>query len=152
MNIFNQSNWWKLGLLNLPFLTGVSLATLEMTWWALVVFAPAFIATILAFRNLEAIVEAFGSKVTVPKLKGKDRPKGVILSHDPAMVFGIQEIKPLRGFPEGRARVRMSVCDSTMVYIKTASGIREFYVREKEGFWIPDGERRRNERVSNTKS
>lgn len=52
-------------------------------------------------------------------------------------IFGIQEKKPLRGFPKGRAKLVMRPSDFVVVFIKTGNGIRKFYVKEVDGFYEP---------------
>lgn len=61
----------------------------------------------------------------------------MIAREGPAFVFGIQEICPLRGFPEGRARVRMRVGEVARVFIKTTDGILCYIPKAVEGFWEP---------------
>jgi len=60
-------------------------------------------------------------------------------------VYGGVDPKPLKGFPEGRARIRMRPADFVKVFVKTATGIREFVVTEKDGHWEPLHELARNE-------
>jgi len=62
-------------------------------------------------------------------------------------VFGLAEIKPLRGFPEGRVRIRLRNDDFAQAYVKTATGIRCFYLYEVDGHWQPSFETARNETV-----
>jgi hypothetical protein len=52
-------------------------------------------------------------------------------------VVGIQKPLPLRGWPEGKIRLRARRTDRLRAYVKTAGGIREFSVKEVEGFWEP---------------
>jgi hypothetical protein len=59
--------------------------------------------------------------------------------------FGTGEPKPLKGFPEGKARLRIRSDDFVRVRIKTTNGIREFYPQEVNGFWVPFFEIGRNE-------
>lgn len=61
--------------------------------------------------------------------------------------FGIQPIKPLRGFPDGRARIVIRQEDFVRVYVKTKTGIRGFYVRDVAGNWEPFVEFGVNERM-----
>lgn len=44
---------------------------------------------------------------------------------------------PLRGFPEGRIRLRISPEDFTVVIVKTPDRTRAFYVKEEDGHWVP---------------
>ena len=61
--------------------------------------------------------------------------------------FGVGDPLPLEGFPEGRAKIKIRNDDFTKVYIKTKTGIHEFYPTEKNGKWIPLWEVGRNERT-----
>jgi hypothetical protein len=40
--------------------------------------------------------------------------------------FGVREYKGLRGFPEGKTRVRMRAGQFAKVFVKTENGVREF--------------------------
>jgi len=53
------------------------------------------------------------------------------------VVFGIQDTKPLRGFPDGRVRIRLRNDGFAQAFVKSATGIRHFYIREVDGFWLP---------------
>ena len=59
--------------------------------------------------------------------------------------FGVVNPKPIKDFPEGKARLRIRNYDFVKVRVKTATGIREFYPHEVNGFWIPLFETGRNE-------
>jgi hypothetical protein len=59
--------------------------------------------------------------------------------------FGAVDPKPLKGFPEGKSRLRIRAKDFVKVRIKTETGIREFYPHEVDGFWVPYCETGRNE-------
>jgi hypothetical protein len=59
--------------------------------------------------------------------------------------FGAVDPKPLKGFPEGKARLRIRAEDFVKVRIKTETGIREFFPDEVDGFWVPLFETGRNE-------
>lgn len=54
------------------------------------------------------------------------------------------EPKPLEGFPEGKARIRIRSKEFTLVRVRTADGIREFYPVERNGKWYPGIEKARN--------
>ena len=57
------------------------------------------------------------------------------------LVYGVREPLPLRGFPEGRARIRMRPGKFVRVYVRPlAGGVREFVVQERDGAWWADGE------------
>ena len=54
------------------------------------------------------------------------------------MVFGVTASLPLRGFPEGRARIRKHKAEFTSVSICQPQGcVRRFYVGEHDGAWWP---------------
>jgi len=53
------------------------------------------------------------------------------------IVYGIQDVLPLKDFPEGKYRIRLRNYDWARVYVKTKESIREFLVKEQEGSWIP---------------
>ena len=59
-------------------------------------------------------------------------------------VFGVTEPLPPKGFPSGRLRWRIRNEDYTLARVKSADGIREFYVKEEGGHWIPSYEKGRN--------
>jgi len=54
------------------------------------------------------------------------------------IIFGVVGPLPLRGFPEGRARIRLRNADFVTVSIRPPQGgIRRFYVEERGGAWLP---------------
>ena len=53
------------------------------------------------------------------------------------IAFGALPSLPLRGFPEGKARIRARNDEFVKVWIRTEGGIREFAVNERDGFWEP---------------
>jgi len=54
------------------------------------------------------------------------------------MVFGVVDPLPLRGFPEGRARIRLRNKTFATVNIRPPQGgIRRFNIEEREGAWRP---------------
>lgn len=57
-----------------------------------------------------------------------------------AGIFGIQEMKPLRGFPDGRVKIVMRGNDFVTAFVKTASGIRKFYVKKVDDHFEPHWE------------
>lgn len=59
--------------------------------------------------------------------------------------FGATEPKPLRGFPEGRARVRLRSNEYPIVWVRTSAGIREFIPKAIDGYWEPALELARND-------
>ena len=62
--------------------------------------------------------------------------------HDVA--FSLAKPLPLSGFPEGKIRLRIRPDEYVLARVKTEDGIREFYVEEKGGFWVPFKEVGRN--------
>lgn len=60
------------------------------------------------------------------------------------VVFGSQPLKPLLGFPPGKVRLRIRSRDCVKARVKTADGVREFVVKEEDGFWVPAYETARN--------
>lgn len=65
----------------------------------------------------------------------------------PPVIFGAGEPKPLKGFPPGRAKIRIRNDDFVRVYIKSDDGIREFTVFEEDGHWVPAFEGGSNQRT-----
>ena len=63
------------------------------------------------------------------------------------LVFGITEIKPLSGFPEGRVKIKMRHNNAATAHIKTDNGIRQFFVVEEDGKWTPGPELGANHRI-----
>lgn len=61
-------------------------------------------------------------------------------------LWGMREPLPLEGFPEGRARIVIRPDQWIRIFIKTKTGIREFYPKEENGKWVPYFEKARNER------
>lgn len=54
------------------------------------------------------------------------------------IIFAIREPKPLRGFPEGRVRLRLRNDEFARAFVRTPEGIRHFIVQETpDGFWEP---------------
>ena len=58
--------------------------------------------------------------------------------------FGLSEPLPPKGFPDGRIRWRIREDDFILARVETADGIREFYVKEQDGYWVPSYEKGRN--------
>ena len=55
-----------------------------------------------------------------------------------AALAGIREVKPLKGFPPGKIRIRLREEDLVRVYVwRKQRGIKEFLVKEVEGHWVP---------------
>lgn len=53
------------------------------------------------------------------------------------VVVGLAELKPLKGFPKGKIRIRMRSDDLLKVYIWNKTGIRVYSVNELDGVWYP---------------
>jgi hypothetical protein len=51
------------------------------------------------------------------------------------VVFGVQEPLPLRGFPQGRYKIKMRNTDFARVFVRSKDGIREFCINEVNGYW-----------------
>lgn len=52
-------------------------------------------------------------------------------------IFGLVRPLPLRGFPEGEARVRIRVDEFVRVYIRKDGATRGFYVKREGDEWVP---------------
>lgn len=68
--------------------------------------------------------------------------KRIIETH----VFGVQELKPLRGFPTGKVRIKMRNTEYAKFYVKTPEGIRQFVAKDYGDYWECSHEQGRNER------
>jgi hypothetical protein len=66
-------------------------------------------------------------------------------------IRGIKEPLPAKGFPAGRLRWRIRSDDFVLARVKTDRGIREFYVKESKGHWVPSFEKGRNQTAENPK-
>jgi len=64
----------------------------------------------------------------------------------PKTLFGVMAVMPTRGFPPGKLRLRMRAKEFVRARVKTPDGIREFYVKEEDGHWVPTIEIARNSR------
>lgn len=69
----------------------------------------------------------------------------IIDDNGPCTVFGIEDPKPPRGFPPGRIRWRIRHDYFVMARVKTADGIREYIIKEENGYWMPYLESGRNQ-------
>ena len=49
----------------------------------------------------------------------------------------MQKPLPPKGFPDGRLRWRMRNTKPMLARVMTEDGIREFYVKEENGYWVP---------------
>lgn len=66
--------------------------------------------------------------------------KAIVYGEDTA-VFGLPgQPLPLKGFPEGRIRLRIYPDDFTVAIVKTPDRTRAFYVKEEGGHWVPYAE------------
>ena len=53
------------------------------------------------------------------------------------LVWGVRDILPLRGFPEGKVRIRMRPLRPVAVYVKPpGGGVREYVVTQQDGAWV----------------
>jgi len=56
-------------------------------------------------------------------------------------VFGIQEIKPLQDWPEGRIRIRLRHNDIGWAFVRNGKTITQYMIltacRDGQEFWIP---------------
>ena len=64
-----------------------------------------------------------------------------------SLVHGVGDHLPLKGFPDGRVKIVQRNNDFVKAYVKTDTGIRQFYVSEKDGFWVPMFEQGSNQRT-----
>jgi hypothetical protein len=69
-----------------------------------------------------------------------------IIHGDHHAVWGVKTPLPLKGFPQGKVRLRIRNNDFVHAYVKTKEGIRHFIVAEKDGFWVPEYEQGANHR------
>lgn len=54
------------------------------------------------------------------------------------MIFGVHPKMPLKGFPDGKKRLRMRGEQWAQVFVRPPEGgIRAFYIKEHDGHWIP---------------
>ena len=60
------------------------------------------------------------------------------------IIHGIMEPLPPKGFPPGRIRWRLRLGSFALARVKSPDGIREFYVKEENGHWMPYSEKGRN--------
>jgi len=68
----------------------------------------------------------------------------VKLIGDTSIIWGVRPTLPLKGFPEGKIKLRLRNNSFAKAFVKTKQGIRSFYVAEKDGFWIPKYEQGSN--------
>lgn len=60
------------------------------------------------------------------------------------IVFGVRDPKPVVGAPEGRQRIRMRLKDAARLFVKTADGLRGFYLSDEGDSWSVRSEFGRN--------
>lgn len=53
------------------------------------------------------------------------------------LAFGSTELKPLKGFPDGRIRIRVRNNEFVRVFVKSTNGIREFFAEDQGDCWTP---------------
>ena len=59
-------------------------------------------------------------------------------------VWGIQPLRILKGFPEGRIRLRLRNKAVAKAFVRTADGIRVFTIKSDGDWWVPGCELGRN--------
>jgi hypothetical protein len=59
-------------------------------------------------------------------------------------IYGCPEPLPASGFPAGKLRWKLRREQWGKALVKTADGIREYLIEEKDGKWVPAGETGRN--------
>lgn len=65
-------------------------------------------------------------------------------------VFGIPpEIKQIVGLPPGKARLRLRCTEFAEVFVKTATGIRRFYISDVGRNWVAELEIDSNQTIQN---
>lgn len=67
---------------------------------------------------------------------------------DSKLAFGSAEPLPPKGFPPGRLRWRIRAKEFMRARVQTVDGIREFAVREENGYLVPAWEIGRNQTVT----
>jgi hypothetical protein len=60
------------------------------------------------------------------------------------LVYGVKDPLPLSEFPDGRIKIKMRNNDFASAYVRGDKGIRQFYIEEKDGCWIPKYEQSAN--------
>lgn len=75
------------------------------------------------------------------------RTGGYIYTAGRQFVLGVAEPMPLKGFPPGKVRICLRPGEWANAFVKTADGLRAFYVEAKNGCWMPGPEIARNLRV-----
>jgi len=54
------------------------------------------------------------------------------------ILFGMSDLLPLRGFPQGRKRIRRRPREYCQVFVRPPEGgVRAFYVTAHDGAWWP---------------
>ena len=68
-------------------------------------------------------------------------------------IFGVQDRKPLKGWPPGRIRLRLRNCEYARGYVRPpGGGIQKFMIQEIEGHWWPCFEQGANVNATTEKS
>lgn len=62
------------------------------------------------------------------------------------IVYGMAKPLPLRGFPKGRVKISLRNTSFARAYVKGAGSFQAFYIKKKEGCWVPWFEIGRNVR------
>ena len=60
------------------------------------------------------------------------------------IVWGVQPVRPIVGAPDGKQRIRLRPKSVATLFVKTADGIRQFYLEHDGENWRPGIERGRN--------
>lgn len=60
-------------------------------------------------------------------------------------VFGEVQPKELKGFPDGEIEIKMGKGEFVKAYVNTSEGTQSFYIKQKDGYWMPLHEQERNE-------
>ena len=63
-------------------------------------------------------------------------------------LYGMREPLPLSGFPEGTIKLKVRSNGFVTAYVRTSKSIRQFLVKEKDGFWKPYMETKSNTKGS----
>ena len=63
------------------------------------------------------------------------------------LVWGVAIPKPLKGFPEGKVKLRLRNDSWALAYVKTDDGIMSYRIKERDGYWIPGHMQGSNKRI-----
>jgi len=65
----------------------------------------------------------------------------------PSIPFGLVEILPLSGFPQGKVKIKMRDDNFVKIFVKSENEIQAFYPEEKDGVWIPSYKIEQNTKI-----